>query len=280
MKTILLTGGTSGIGLESAVDLAKSGARVVLVGRDAKKTADKVEEVKRRSGASNVESLLCDFGSQKSIRALADAYRAKYDRLDVLVNNAGSVFDKRTTTEDGIEATFAVNHLGPFLLTNLLLDLLVKSAPARIVNVSSRAHYRSTIDFENLGYENGGYGIMAAYGRSKLGNVLFTRELSKRLEGKGVTVNALHPGAVATNIWAGAPSWAKPALALLKLFMRTPEQGGQTITHLAIGADVEGKTGLYFDEHEQKTASREARDDSVAQRLWAKSLELTHLPSS
>lgn len=278
MKTILVTGATSGIGLEASVQLATQGHRVVMVGRDEQKTRACVEDVKRRSSSGSVEFLLADFSSQASVRALADAYRAKFDRLDVLVNNAGSVFKERGVTKDGIENTFALNHLGYFLLTNLLLDLVVKSAPSRIVIVSSANHYRGTMDLEDLGYEKGGYSIMAAYGRSKLGNVLMMRGLVKRLEGKGVTVNALHPGGVATNIYSGAPLWAKPLLAVVKaLFLISPEEGGQTITYLATSPEVEGKTGLYFEKNRPKTCAPLGRDDALAEKLWAKSAELVKL---
>ncbi len=278
MKTTLLTGATSGIGLEAAITLAKEGHRVVMVGRDEAKTRQCVADVKQRSGSANVDSLPCDFTSQASIRALAQAYRAKYDRLDVLVNNAGSVFNERGLTTDGIENTFAVNHLGYFLLTNLLLDLVIKSAPARIVLVASTGHYRGTMDLTDLGFEKGGYSIMGAYGRSKLGNVLMTRALARRLEGKGVTVNALHPGVVATNIWGGAPGWAQPILAALKaLFMITPAQGSKTITFLATAPEVEGQSGLYFEKNKVKTPSALARDEALGEQLWRKSAELVGL---
>jgi retinol dehydrogenase 14 len=278
MKTILVTGGTSGIGLEASVQLAREGHRVVLVGRDEAKTRRSVDEVKQRANAPHVESLLCDFSSQASIRALAEAYRAKYDRLDVLVNNAGTVNTTRTVTTDGIESTFAVNHLGYFLLTNLLLDLLVKSAPARIVVVASSGHYRGDLNFDDLGFEKGGYGIMKAYQRSKLANVMMTRSLAKRLEGKGVTANSLHPGVVATNIWTGAPGWAKPILSVVRgLFMITPEEGGKTLTYLATSPEVEGKTGLYFEKNQPKSCARLARDEALAETLWAKSAELVKL---
>lgn len=278
MKTILVTGATSGIGLEACVILAREGHLVVMVGRDEQKTLECVAEVERRSGATKVESLLCDFSSQDSIRALAAAYRAKHDRLDVLIDNAGTVNKERNVTKDGIEATFAVNHLGYFLLTNLLLDRVVESAPARIVVVSSTGHYRGTMDLEDLGFEKGGYSIMAAYRRSKLGNVMMTRSLAKRLEGKGVTINALHPGAVATNIWTGAPGWAKPILAIVKaLFMITPEQGGRTLTYLATSPEVEGKTGLYFEKNKPKECSALAKDEALAEKLWLKSAALVKL---
>ncbi|MDP2274591.1 MAG: SDR family oxidoreductase [Archangium sp.] len=278
MKTILVTGATSGIGLEASVTLAREGHKVVLVGRDEAKTRRTVDEVKQRSGSSNVESMLCDFSSQASIRAFAEGYRAKYDRLDVLVNNAGTVNEHRTLTKDGIESTFAVNHLGYFLLTNLLLDLIVKSAPARIVVVSSAGHYRGTMDLDDLGFEKGGYGIMKAYTRSKLANVMMTRSLAKRLEGKGVTVNALHPGGVATSIWDGAPKWSQPILSVVKkLVLITPEQGGKTLTYLATSPEVEGTTGKYFEKNKQKGCAPLARDEALAEKVWVKSAELVKL---
>ncbi|HYM49705.1 MAG TPA: SDR family NAD(P)-dependent oxidoreductase, partial [Candidatus Limnocylindrales bacterium] len=199
-KTILITGATSGIGLEASVALAAMGGRLVMVGRDPAKTAARVAEVTARSGSSRVASLLCDLSSQSEVRRLAEAVRTRYDRLDVLINNAGTVYMKRTLTEDGLEATFAVNYLSAFLLTNLLLHLLEQSAPARIVTVSSVGHYDGTMDFDDLGFQRG-YRIMRAYSRSKLAEVLFTRELARRLQGTGVTANCLHPGAVATSIW-------------------------------------------------------------------------------
>jgi retinol dehydrogenase 14 len=275
VQTILITGATSGIGLEAGVALARSGARVVLAGRDPAKTAATVDQVRRRAGAAAVDSVLGDFASQASIRQMAQDVLARYDRLDVLVNNAGVVNASRTVTRDGIEATFAVNHLGPFLLTNLLLDLLKRSAPARIVNVSSVGHYRGTLDFDDLGYERGGYQIMSAYSRSKLANVLFTRSLARRLDGTGVTANALHPGTVATNIWSGAPWYAKPALALYKRFgMISPANGAETIIYLAVSPQVDGKTGLYFEKNKPKEPSKLARDDALAQRLWDESARL------
>ena len=198
-KTVLITGATSGIGFEASLELARRGAKLVMVGRSAAKTAEKAEDVQRQSSSRAVEFLVCDFASQKQVRELGKAFRSRHDSLHVLVNNAGTVFARRTLKEDGIEATFAANHLGYFLLTNLVLDLLVKSAPSRVVNVASTAHYRGTLDFKDLMFERG-YKIMRAYSRSKLANVLFTRELARRLDGTGVTVNALHPGAVASNI--------------------------------------------------------------------------------
>lgn len=273
MKTVLITGATSGIGLEAAVQLAREEMRVVLVGRDPRRTADAVEQVKLRAGSKEVDSLLCDFESQAEVRKLAANYLAKYDALDVLVNNAGTVYKDRALTEDGIERTFAVDHLGYFLLTNLLLE---RRSPARIVNVASTAHYRGSMDFSDLGFERG-YNMMKAYARAKLGNVLFTRALAKRVDPKRTTVNALHPGAVATNIWSYAPWYLQPILSLAKLFMISPDQGGQRIAYLAASPQLEGMTGLYFEDNQPKQPSKLSQDDVLVEQLWAESARLTKL---
>jgi NAD(P)-dependent dehydrogenase (short-subunit alcohol dehydrogenase family) len=275
-KTVVITGATSGIGLEAAVALAREGARVVLVGRNPGKTAAAVADVRKRSGSAALESLLCDFSSQESIRKLAGDLRARCERIDVLVNNAGGVYARRTLTGDRIESTFAVNHLGYFLLTNLLIDLLVKSAPARIVNVASAAHYRGTLDFDDLGFERG-YQLMKAYARSKLANVLFTRELARRLSGTGVTVNALHPGTVATGIWNAAPLWVQPVLAIAKMFMVSPEEGARRIVYLASSPEVPATTGSYFEKDQARKPARLAQDDALAARLWSESARLVGL---
>lgn len=276
-KNILVTGGTNGIGLEAAVALAQQGARVVIVGRDPKRTAAALADIQRRSGSTEVSSLLCDFSSQASIRSLAEAVYARHDRLDVLINNAGGVNKTRRLTVDGIEATFAVNHLGYFLLTNLLTDLLVGSAPARVVTVASAGHRSGTLDFDDLGYERG-YSIMRAYTRSKLANVLFAAELARRLQGTGVTSNSLHPGAVATSIWSGAPTWAKPLIQILvRPFMLSPEQGGATIVQLAASPELEGVTGKYFEKGKAVTPAPLARDEALAKRLWDVSARLVGL---
>lgn len=276
-KIALVTGASSGIGLEACVKLAQLGAEVAMVARDRARGEAALAEVKRRGGSERVSLLLCDFASQAAIRALAAKYRAAHDRLDLLVNNAGSVSDTLKLTSDGLEQTFAVNHLGYFLLTNLLLELIEQSAPARIVNVSSVGHRRGDLDFDNLQFQNGGYGIMKAYGRSKLGNILFTAELARRLAGKGVTVNCLHPGGVATNIWSHAPWYAKPILSLAKLFMITPEEGAGRILHLACGDEVEGQTGGYYERNRRVEPSAPARDPQLAARLWDVSAQLVHL---
>jgi NAD(P)-dependent dehydrogenase (short-subunit alcohol dehydrogenase family) len=280
-KTVVVTGATSGIGLEAAAALAHAGAHVVIVGRDAARTDAALAKIRQQSGSTDVEARLCDFSSQAAVRRLAAELRDNHARIDVLVNNAGSVYPQRTLTEDGIEATFAVNHLGAFLLTHLLLDRIVAAAPARIVNVASVQHYDGTLDFDDLGFEHG-YAILRAYARSKLANVLFTRALAKRLAGSGVTVNVLHPGKVATGIWShGAPAWARVPFAIVfaaaKRFMLTPERGAQTIVHLAAAPEVAGMTGLYFEKNQPKEPSALARDDALAQRLWDVSARLTRL---
>jgi retinol dehydrogenase-14 len=276
-KTALVTGANSGIGLEACVKLARAGAHVAMVSRNPAKGQAAVDEVKRRAGGGTVSLHLCDFGSQKQIRKLASDVQAAHSKLDILINNAGSVSPSRVVTEDGLEQTFAVNHLGYFLLTGLLTDLLKKSAPARIVNVASVAHRHGDIDFDNLQYEKGGYGIMGAYARSKLGNVLFTAELARRLAGTGVTATTLHPGAVATEIWGHAHWFARPFLALAKLFMITSEQGGDRIVYLAAGPEVEGHTGGYYERNSKVWPSKRAQDEALAKRLWDVSAQLSGL---
>jgi retinol dehydrogenase-14 len=276
-KTVLVTGGTSGIGFEAAISLARLGARITIVGRDAAKAERSAALIGERSGRE-IAALACDFSSQASIRKLAAEVLARYPRLDVLVNNAGGVWKSRSLTVDGIESTFAVNHLGYFLLTNLLLDRIVASGPARIVNVASIGHRRASMDFADLGYEKG-YFVMKAYMRSKLGNVLFTNELARRLAGRGVTVNSLHPGSVATNIWSGAPGWAKPIITLLlRPFFISAAKGAERVVQLATSPDLDAVTGAYFEDGRAVTPSRLALDEALAKRLWTVSAELVGSP--
>jgi NAD(P)-dependent dehydrogenase (short-subunit alcohol dehydrogenase family) len=269
-KTVLVTGATSGIGHQACVELARRGAQVVLVGRDEDRTLAAVESVRAQTGVE-ADHLLCDFSQQAAIRALAKAYADRFDRLDVLVNNAGGVQRSRRLTQDGIEWTFAVNHLGYFLLTNLLLDLIVASSPARVVSVASVGHRNGTLDFDDLGFERG-YSTLKAYGRSKLANVLFANELARRLTGTGVTSNSLHPGAVNTNIW---PGWGKP---LLRLFLGrkfiSPERGAEPIVRLAADPELHDVTGRYFERHRQLDPAPLAQDPVAAARLWDVSAEL------
>jgi NAD(P)-dependent dehydrogenase (short-subunit alcohol dehydrogenase family) len=278
VKTIVVTGASDGIGLEASSQLAQQGHHVVMVGRTPAKLRAAVKRIRDESPDAPVESFECDFSSLANVRELADQLLAAYPRIDVLVNNAGTVFDKRTVTDDGIEATFQVNHLAGFLLTELLLDRLKACAPARVVTTSSIGHFNGTMDFDDLGFTRG-YQIMRAYSRSKLANVLHTRDLARRLEGTGVTANCLHPGAVATNIWSGAPWFARPVLAIAKrVMMVSPATGGERIAYLATSPEVEGRTGGYYEQDSLKEPADLARDDAVAARLDAVSRELVGLP--
>lgn len=281
-KTIVITGATGGIGLEAAAVLAQRGARVLITGREPARI-DAALAVIRARGGHAVEGLRADFATQADIRGLAGAILARCPRIDVLVNNAGSVNPARTLAADGIETTFAVNHLAPFLLTNLLLDRITASAPARIVNVASVAHTRGTLDFDDLNFDRG-YAIMRAYSRSKLANVLFTRELARRLAGTGVTVNCLHPGTVATGIWQhGAPDsrWQralfKATFAPVKWFMLTPARGAETIVYAATSQDLDGRSGLYLAKNRPTEPAPLAQDAALARRLWTESARLTGL---
>ena len=278
-KTALVTGASSGLGFEASAKLASLGAELVLVARDRRRGEEAVATIKKRSGSNAVSLMLCDFASLTQIRRLAGDVVASRSKLHILVNNAGSVNAKREVTEDGIERTFAVNHLGPFLLTNLLLELLKRSAPARVVTLASIAQARGDMPFDDLQFERGGYAIMRAYARSKLANVLFTRELARRLAGAGVTANCLHPGAVATNIWSHAPWYVRPLLAVAKLFMISPEQGAEAIVYLATSPDVEGLTGDYYERTRRVAPSQIAQDDLTATRLWERSAALVGIPA-
>ena len=279
-KTVLVTGATSGIGLESAAVLAGLGAKVILVGRDRVRLDKALSQVQAHSTGSGQahSSYLCDFASLKSVNGLADQILRDVPRLDVLINNAGAVFARRTLTVDGFESTFAVNHLAPFLLTTRLLPLLTTSAPARIVTVASGAHRHATMDLEDLGFERG-YQIMRAYARSKLANVLFASELARRLAGTGVTSTSMTPGRVATNIWSGAPGWIRPLLTLWvrRSFMPVSE-GAAPIVALASKPGLERVTGQYFERFTPATPSELAQDESLAAELWRTSDALVNGP--
>ncbi len=279
-KTVIITGATGGLGLEAAVVLARMGTRLVITGRSDARIAAALATIRERAGTTDVEGLRADFASQAEVRALAGRILERCPRIDVLVNNAGSVNPTRTLTGDGIEATFAVNHLAPFLLTTLLLERIVASAPARIVNVASAVHASGTLDFDDLNFDHG-YRTLRAYARSKLANVLFTRELARRLDGTGVSVNALHPGTVGTGIWGhGAPAsgWKRvlygAVFAPAKRFMLRPEQGAQTIVYAATSPALEGKSGLYLEKNHPKEPAPPARDAALAERLWHESERL------
>ena len=278
-KVCLVTGATSGIGLVAGRELARQGARVVLVGRSRQKCDAALELIRTETGSRQAEALLADLSSQQQVRDLARQFQERHDRLDVLVNNAGGMWLERELTADGIERTFAVNHLAYFLLTNLLLDVLQASAPARVVNVSSAAHRRATLDFDNLQGKHG-YGGWKQYCRSKLMNLLFSYELARRLEGTGVTVNALHPGFVATG-FGGNNGWRGRLLqAAARLFGRSAEQGAQTIIYLASSPEVAGVSGRYFVRERAVASSTASYDEAAAQRLWQLSAGMTGVPMS
>jgi retinol dehydrogenase-14 len=280
-RTCLVTGATSGIGKATATGLARLGAEVVLVARDPAKGRATAAEIQAATGNPHIEVLTADLSSQASIRRAADEYQRRHDRLHVLVNNAGGYWATRHVTVDGLELTFAVNHLAYFLLTNLLLDLLRASAPARIVNVTSGAQAVGDIHFEGLQFERR-YRGQAAYNQSKLANVLFTYELACHLEGSGVTVNCVAPGVVWTNFGLADPARGQSLLTpLVRPFMRTPEQGAATSVWLASSPEAEGVTGGYYVRRRGRPSARRSSgrsyDTELAGRLWRVSEELTGL---
>lgn len=273
-KVCMVTGANSGIGKVTALELAKQGATVVMVCRNGEKGRAAQAELKAQSGNDAVDLLLADFAVLQQVRELADTFRQKYSRLDLLVNNAGLFLDKRRESADGYEYTFAVNHLAPFLLTNLLLDRLKASAPARIVNVASEAERAARLDFDNLQLQHGFSG-MRAYGNTKLANILFTYALARRLEGTGVTANCLHPGGVKTNFGQG--TWFGLLYTVLQPFLRTPEKGAETVIYLATSPAVADVTGKYFKDKRTIRSMTLSYDQAVQERLWRVSAELVGL---
>ncbi len=276
-KTVIVTGANSGIGFETAAGLAELGAQVVMTARDPQKGADAVARVRERIPDANVEAMELDLASLRNVRAFAAAFNERFGKLQVLVNNAGLIFDRRVETEDGFETTFQVNHLGPFLLTNLLLDKLKASAPARVVNVSSVTHRGVTLDFDDLQSEQS-YSSMRVYGKSKLCNVLFTRELARRLDGTGVTTNSLHPGTVRTGFSGGGDTkLLNLGWRIGGIFFKSPKKGAETSIYLASSYDVEPVSGEYFVKKKPAKASAVALNDETARRLWEVSAELVGL---
>jgi NAD(P)-dependent dehydrogenase (short-subunit alcohol dehydrogenase family) len=275
-KICMVTGATAGIGRATAQILAQQGATVIVVGRDAQKAARTVAQVQGETGNSDVQWLLADLSAQAQVRRLAREFIARHPRLDVLINNAGAFFFRRQLSADGIEMTWAVNHLSAFLLTHLLLDTLQASAPARVVNVASTSHRGARIDLEDLEGERKHRG-MRAYGQSKLAMVLFTYELARRLKGTGVTVNALHPGFVATNIGQNNGRLFKLISPLLRLIARSPEEGAQTSVYLATSPEVAGVTGKYFVDNRAVPSDPISYDEALAQQLWETSATMTGL---
>jgi NAD(P)-dependent dehydrogenase (short-subunit alcohol dehydrogenase family) len=272
-RTVLVTGGTGGIGRATALGLAAMGAHAAIVGRDRARTEDAAREI-REAGGGQVDAFVADMSSQAEVRRLADEVLGALPRIDVLVNNVGGYWDTRHVTADGLERTFALNHLAPFLLTHLLLGRLRESAPARVVTVSSGAHTMGRIDFDDLGGERS-YSGMRAYSQSKLANVLFTYELARRLGAGGVTANAVHPGMVRTGFGAeDAGSLQRLFTPLMRPFMKSPAQGATTSIHLASSLEVEGVTGCYFAGSKRRDSSKRSHDQATAERLWQVSADL------
>ena len=274
----LVTGATAGIGLETAIGLARSGMRVILHGRDPLRTEEARYIVADQSGSTRIESIVADFASLAAVRGLAEKVLAAHDRLDVLVNNAGLITPRFRLSEDGYELTVAVNHLAPFLLTNLLLDRLRASAPSRIVTVASMAHRGARLDLPTLTGPTD-WAPLKAYGRSKLCNILFTRALARRLEGSGITATCLHPGIVATKIGEGAGNVAGFGWRLIKPLLTRVDKGAATSIFLATVPDPTPFHGKYVIGRRVHMPDAPALDDSLAEALWAESARLVGLPA-
>ncbi len=274
-KTCLITGANSGIGKVMALEIAKKGANVAMACRNKEKGEAARNAIIKESGNESVELMLADLSSMKQVRKLADEFKRKHDRLHILINNAALWPTKRIMTSEGLETQFAINHLSHFLLTNLLLDMIKSSAPARIINTSSGLHKRAKIDFDNLQAEKN-YKHMRVYGQTKLENVLFTKELARRLDGTGVTVNSFTPGMASTNLgryMSGGAQW------FMRHFSKSAEKGASTGVYLATSPEVEGVTGKYFGNSKEMKFNKIADDVGIAKRLWKVSEELAGLSS-
>lgn len=275
-RTVLVTGGTSGIGRATALGLAGLGAHIAITGRDRERTEDAAREI-RAVGGGRVDVFVADLSSQSQVRRLADEVLRSLSRIDVLLNNVGGYWNTPHATADGLERTFAVNHLAPFLLTNLLLDRLKQNARARVVTVSSHAHATGRINFDDLQGERS-YSGARAYDQSKLANVLFTYELARRLPTSDVTANALHPGVVNTSFGAEDPGGVQRLLVpFMRPFMKAPAQGAATSIHLASAPDLDQVTGCYFANGKLKRSSERSYDEAAAARLWEVSAALVDL---
>ena len=279
-KVCLITGATAGIGYVTALELARLGASVTFLGRSQQKCEASLKAIQEQTGNPHVEYLLADLSSQAQIRSAAEQFHARHDHLDVLVNNAGGFNLTRKLSVDGIEMTFAVNHLAYFLLTLLLLDALKSSPSARVINVSSGSHYGEHLEFNDLQLKRF-YNPMQAYGRSKLANILFTYELARRLQGTKVTSNALTPGMVATEIWTKVNRFLTPLISpVIRRIGQTPLEGAQTSIYLATSPDVESVSGMYYANKQPVKSSAVSYDQEAARRLWDISLELLGLDKS
>jgi NAD(P)-dependent dehydrogenase (short-subunit alcohol dehydrogenase family) len=279
-RTVLVTGGTGGIGKATAIGLATMGARVGITGRELARAEQAAADIRAASGNPAVDVFAADMSSQAEVRRLAAAVLDAYPRLDVLVNNVGGFWAHRQLTADGLERTFALNHLAPFLLTNLLLDRLMASAPARVVTVSSGEQARGRIDFDDLQGARD-YSAQRAYSQSKLANVMFTNELARRLQGTGVTANSLHPGVVRTNFGAEDQAGFFAVMGgVVRPFLKTPARGAETAIYLASSPDVGGVTGQFFANRKPKTANKVAYDTDMTARLWQVSADLVGLTAA
>ena len=276
-RTVLITGGTGGIGKATAIGLARMGARVGIVGRDAARAEAAAADIRSTSGNDAVDVFIADVSAQSEVRRLAAEVLEAYPRLDVLVNNVGGFWAHRHVTVDGLEHTFAVNHLAAFLLTDLLLERLKASAPARVVTVSSGAQSMGRIDFDDLQGARD-YSGQRAYNQSKLANVIFTYELARRLEGTGVTANVLHPGVTRTDFGAEDQTrWFAWMSGVVRPFMKSPAQGAETPIHLASSPEVEGVSGRYFANRKPKDSNKVSYDVEASARLWQASADLVGL---
>jgi len=273
-KVVLITGGTGGIGKATAIGLAAIGARVGITGRDLARAEQAAADIRTASENPAVDAFAADMTSQAEVRRLAATVLDAYPRLHVLVNNVGGFWAHRHPTADGLERTFALNHLAPFLLTNLLLDRLKASAPARVVTVSSGAQSMGRIDFDDLqGAHN--YSGQRAYNQSKLANIMFTNELARRLDGAGVTATSVHPGVVRTNFGAEDQAWFFTIISrVVRPLLKTPAQGAKTPIYLASSPDVDGISGQFFVNRKPKTANKVAYDTDMTARLWRVSADL------
>jgi NAD(P)-dependent dehydrogenase (short-subunit alcohol dehydrogenase family) len=279
-KVVVITGGTSGIGQVAAERLAAMGARIVLVVRSKSRGEATLGRLRELAPGQDHRIHYGDVSRLVDLNRLAEEIRSAEPRIDVLINNAGALFGQRQVTEDGLELTFATNHLSYFVLTHGLREQLIASSPSRVVNTSSAAHRYGTMDFDNLQFERGFKGF-PAYGRSKLCNILFTRVLARRLAGTGVTTNSLHPGFVKTRFGDGTRGdWMARSIGYLKIFAISPEKGAETIVYLASSDEVAKTTGLYFDKCKPVTPSKLAQDDAAAERLWEETAKLAHFPTS
>ena len=277
-KIVLITGGTGGIGRAAATALASMGARVGVIGRDRARAEHAAAAVADESGSPTVDIFVADLSSQTELRRIADEVLSTYPRLDVLLNNVGGFWAHRHITADGLERTFALNHLAPFLLTSLLMERLGESSPSRVVTVSSGAQAMGKIDFDDLMGERQ-YSGQRAYNQSKLANVMFTYELARRLEGTGVTATVLHPGMTSTSFSAEDPVRVMaPVVALMRPFMRSPRKGADTAVYLASSPDVEGVTGRYFANRKVKESNKSSYNEATTSRLWSVSADLVDLP--